>query len=164
MAVTNSDCVLRGGGGYVCVYLIVLCCISCTGIVCETEVLACSSNPCHHSAPCIESTRGFYDCDCLPGYSGENCQYVDLQCEDDSCHQGVCYVTDVNTTSCQCQEGFTGQLCDVDVDECESSPCKHGGACLQPRPATYECRCGQGRYYNCVQGMHLCDQSRYQAG
>ena len=38
-----------------------------------TDVNECSSNPCQNGATCSDSVD-FYNCTCLPGYEGVNCE------------------------------------------------------------------------------------------
>ena len=38
-----------------------------------TDVNECSSNPCQNGASCSDSVD-FYNCTCLPGYEGVNCE------------------------------------------------------------------------------------------
>ena len=38
-----------------------------------TEISRCHPNPCHNGATCTETEDGF-DCQCVMGYKGKNCQ------------------------------------------------------------------------------------------
>ena len=66
----------------------------------------CLSNPCKNNAECLD-LLGMYKCNCLPGYTGTQCE-VDI----DDCDGGNCagdYMTcvdGINTYYCQCQPGY----------------------------------------------------------
>jgi len=46
----------------------------CLGSYCEVQVKGCDSSPCLHGAFCMDTGPAQYNCSCLPGYSGLNCE------------------------------------------------------------------------------------------
>lgn len=46
-------------------------------------------------------------CQCLPGYTGQDCE--ETMCQDDCSEHGSC----VGPNMCECQEGWTGPLCSI---------------------------------------------------
>jgi hypothetical protein len=46
----------------------------CIGSYCEVQVKGCDSSPCLHGAFCMDTDPAHYNCSCLPGYSGLNCE------------------------------------------------------------------------------------------
>ena len=76
------------------------------------ELNECLSQPCKNGATCNDLLN-HYTCDCMPGFSGTNCQT-----NVDDCVGVVCNITvsnsecqdGVNTHSCVCSPGYTGRL------------------------------------------------------
>ncbi|KAI5707881.1 hypothetical protein M8J77_011733 [Diaphorina citri] len=135
-----------------------------TGKTCADDIKECESNPCQYGGTCLEhsnmslyqrsdlaalpkifaqefnySTAEGYECLCVPGTAGSNCEININECESNPCRWGSC--TDkVGGYACECEPGFEGVHCEVDIDECERySPCKHG-SCVDKR-AGYFCDC-----------------------
>ena len=47
-----------------------------TGLLCDTKIRACSTQPCQNNAICIDNLAyGNYSCQCPPGLNGTNCQF-----------------------------------------------------------------------------------------
>lgn len=46
-----------------------------TGRLCDKDVNECLNNPCHNNGLCFNN-YGSYLCQCVPGYGGQNCEYV----------------------------------------------------------------------------------------
>ena len=87
-----------------------------------------------------------YNCNCLSGYTGGNCQTNVDECNSSPClYSGTC--TDaINEYTYICADGYTGQHCEADIDECLSSPCQHNGQCRNTNGSFY-CNC-TGTGYN----------------
>ena len=51
-----------------------------SGMFCETEANECIPNPCLNGGTCIDELNNF-ECLCLPGFSGSNCQIETTQCK-----------------------------------------------------------------------------------
>lgn len=80
-----------------------------------------------------------YECVCVPGVKGVNCEININECESSPCIAGTC-VDKVGGYICECNEGFEGENCQTDIDECERyHPCLHG-ECID-RKANYTCEC-----------------------
>lgn len=45
-----------------------------TGSNCELKIDLCNPNPCQNSGTCVSNSPGTYFCNCLPQYSGNNCE------------------------------------------------------------------------------------------
>ncbi|KAF5279548.1 hypothetical protein FQR65_LT03370 [Abscondita terminalis] len=139
-----------------------------TGKNCEEDINECESSPCKHFGLCLEKSnrtlyesnilssinitlpevfnRSFhysdaagYECLCLMGVTGRNCEININECESSPCLTGSC-VDKIGGYICECDEGFEGEHCEIDIDECEKyQPCKHG-LCMDRR-ANYYCDC-----------------------
>jgi hypothetical protein len=68
-----------------------------------------------------------YNCDCVPGYTGNNCSVNINECETACCLNGATCNDLTNEYFCSCVAGFIGSLCEMDIDECTSFPCDNGG-------------------------------------
>ncbi|XP_053390839.1 protein eyes shut homolog, partial [Mercenaria mercenaria] len=44
-----------------------------TGLVCETDIDDCSTNPCKNDATCVDKVNN-YTCNCVTGYTGRDCE------------------------------------------------------------------------------------------
>ena len=64
------------------------------------------------SIQCVENFRGPTCSECIPGFTGTQCEVNIDDCMDFNCGvHGVC--TDgVDSYTCSCDQGFTGDLCD----------------------------------------------------
>ncbi|KAK9869716.1 hypothetical protein WA026_003454 [Henosepilachna vigintioctopunctata] len=73
----------------------------------------CSSNPCRNDGICYPLSPISYQCSCVNGYSGKDCEIAPNQCEylKPCQNNGICKG---NTTyySCDCPLGFTGTNCE----------------------------------------------------
>ena len=78
---------------------------------------------CHYDADCI-NTRGFYDCKCRDGFSGNGIDYCDdvneCQGRDHGCSPFALCEDEFGTFTCTCGYGYEGNgtYCN-DIDECE---------------------------------------------
>ena len=114
---------------------------------CETEANECIPNPCLNGGTCIDELNNF-ECLCLPGFSGTNCQIETTQCKIMDYHSncilwdkklniysiikkgdntpcqnnGTCIADDLNFI-CECLPGFTGQICEQSKF-CNEGDCK----------------------------------------
>ncbi len=55
-------------------------------------------------------------CACLPGYSGDSCQNVNMVCELECLNGGV---LDFDSCLCDCPQGFSGDSCEVEPTKTE---------------------------------------------
>ncbi|XP_061585683.1 protein crumbs homolog 2b isoform X2 [Cololabis saira] len=146
---------LEGISQYKC-----LCWAGYEGQNCEEDINECELHPCDNGGRCFQrsdvqnygmllelSNSSFsYDaaagfiCQCLPGFTGENCSVNVDECNSAPCqHGGICH-DGLNSYQCVCPDGFTGVHCEVDIDECDSNPCQNGGTCEDSANA-YRCHC-----------------------
>ncbi|XP_076046639.1 cell polarity complex component crumbs isoform X2 [Oratosquilla oratoria] len=131
-----------------------------TGKNCEEDIAECSSTPCLNSGTCLErsnrtlyedlqvfqnfsyETAGGYECQCVPGYTGINCEINIDECAPGPCVHGTCE-DGINAYSCSCWPGYEGYDCEIEIDECERYiPCVQGN-CVD-KLADYMCECNEG--------------------
>ncbi|XP_050294344.1 protein crumbs isoform X2 [Anthonomus grandis grandis] len=135
---------------------------------CEVDINECENNPCKNEGVCLEKSnmtlyssefvanmgielpdafqRPFsfdraegYECLCVPGVTGENCETNINECESNPCQFGSC-VDKIGGYVCECEMGYEGIHCEQDIDECERyDPCQRG-SCID-RVANYFCVC-----------------------
>jgi hypothetical protein len=92
------------------------------------KVNECDLEPCQNGGMCTPGTRS-YTCQCMPGWSGENCDEDVDECQVDNggCSpQRECVNTDGSSTcAATCSAGFepVGEKDCRDVDECTTRPC-----------------------------------------
>uniref|UniRef100_A0A803SUA7 EGF-like domain-containing protein n=1 Tax=Anolis carolinensis TaxID=28377 RepID=A0A803SUA7_ANOCA len=100
------------------------------GTLCEININECHSNPCLHNATCADLING-YDCSCLPGFTGVNCEFQPCEAGN-PCENGAICQKERDLASfpfgfqCQCKKGFAGPRCEININECSSNPCLHG--------------------------------------
>ncbi|KAG5840785.1 hypothetical protein ANANG_G00192340 [Anguilla anguilla] len=126
---------------------------------CEIDIDECAVEPCQNGGHCFERSNmtnygklpqldwqfSYADaaghlCECLPGFTGENCSVNIDECESSPCQNGASCEDLVNSYKCICPAGYTGTDCETDIDECESGPCQNGAEC-EDGVARYTCRC-----------------------
>ncbi|XP_033227185.1 protein crumbs isoform X3 [Belonocnema kinseyi] len=130
---------------------------------CEIDINECESSPCQFNGTCLERsnqtlyksdavnkpaifTQEFsyanasgYECLCVQGVTGKNCEVNINECESSPCQEGTC-MDRIGGYTCECNEGFEGDHCQHDIDECKRyTPCEHG-TCRDGR-ADYFCSC-----------------------
>ncbi len=132
---------------------------------CERDIDECESSPCQYNGKCLErSNKMFYtlperftslpsifsqpfsyenasgyECICVPGIIGKNCEINVNECEDDPCKYGSC-VDGVGMFTCDCDDGYEGELCETEIDECERyHPCVNGKC--HDKIGYYVCKC-----------------------
>ena len=148
----------------------------------------CNNNPdlCGQgNTPCVAEqsqclntvSEPFYECECLPGYEGENCETDIDECQTLSpcLNFGTCQneLTPKNTPfyKCTCYDGFEGEHCESQFDPCSSGPCNKFGNCIPefleftqddiirsggPKPAEFTCECTRsmsGKFCQCGPGL-----------
>ncbi|XP_078603491.1 uncharacterized protein LOC144877475 isoform X1 [Branchiostoma floridae x Branchiostoma japonicum] len=106
------------------------------------DIDECLSSPCRNNATCT-NLENSYSCECVPGFTGNDCDEEINECQSDPCQNGGYCSDDVNDYNCTCLDGWTGEICETDIDECDSSPCQHGGIC-DDHVDGYTCHCADG--------------------
>ncbi|XP_076387489.1 cell polarity complex component crumbs isoform X5 [Megachile rotundata] len=134
-----------------------------TGKNCEIDVNECDSSPCKYNGTCLERSKSElyksdaltlpaifnqefsyanasgYECLCVQGLTGKNCEININECDSNPCLAGNC-LDRIGGYTCECENGYEGDLCQHDIDECKRyTPCEHG-VCTDGR-ADYTCTC-----------------------
>uniref|UniRef100_A0A4W3K6J7 Crumbs cell polarity complex component 1 n=1 Tax=Callorhinchus milii TaxID=7868 RepID=A0A4W3K6J7_CALMI len=98
----------------------------------------CASNPCRNNGRC-EDMVGYYQCNCLSGWTGLNCEVNINECQSNPCVHGNC--TDkVSAYKCICAPGFTGTRCETNRNDCHNHKCANGARCIDGING-YSCSC-----------------------
>lgn len=130
-----------------------------SGFLLQADEQTCENiNECQGAEnPCIENrktqcqdTYGSFECSCDPGWSGDDCQTDDNQCNGVTCQDNATCEDGDNSYECNCNEGFRENIngdC-VDIDECdeESYTCGINQKCdneIGGNPG-YKCVCNAG--------------------
>ncbi|KAL6258873.1 hypothetical protein P5V15_010818 [Pogonomyrmex californicus] len=134
-----------------------------TGKNCEVDINECESSPCQYNGTCLERsnkdlyksealnlpaifTQEFsyanasgYECLCVQGVTGKNCEVNINECDSNPCGPGTC-MDRIGGYTCDCDEGYEGDHCQHEIDECKRyTPCEHG-VCTDAK-ADYFCTC-----------------------
>eukprot|EP00058_Branchiostoma_floridae_P022698 XP_002608188.1 hypothetical protein BRAFLDRAFT_125860 [Branchiostoma floridae] len=107
-----------------------------------TNIDECASDPCQYGGTCTDGVNG-YTCECVAGYTGDDCETDIDECASDPCQYGGTCTDGVNGYTCECVAGYTGDDCETDIDECASDPCQYGGTCTDGVNG-YTCECVAG--------------------
>ncbi|CAH3140748.1 unnamed protein product [Pocillopora meandrina] len=152
--------------GYRC-----LCSAGFKGQTCDEDINECATEEqsCSVDAVC-NNTKGSYDCECKPGFSGDGwtCKDID-ECgtEEHSCSaDAVCNNTE-GSYNCSCKPGYSGDGWSCkDIDECatQDHSCSADAVCRNTK-GSHNCTCkpgysGDGRTCQdideCATGTHSC--------
>ena len=101
---------------------------------------------CSGNGRCTDSIMT-YNCDCNPGYTGQQCQNDIDECllmVPECSGHGRC-VDGINSYTCNCTEGYTGTDCDTDINECllMEPECSGRGTCTDG-DNSFTCNCSKG--------------------
>ncbi|XP_053384588.1 fibropellin-1-like isoform X6 [Mercenaria mercenaria] len=130
---------------------------------CMQDIDECLSSPCQNGATCIDRLNG-YNCSCLDGWRGVNCEKDTDECASSPCQNGALCNNQVNAYVCTCTSGWNGTNCEYDIDECLSSQCQNGATCIDGLNG-YNCSCLDGwRGVNCEKDIDECASSPCQNG
>ena len=130
--------------------------------MCETNIDECESDPCVEG-DCIDQING-YECQCLPGYEGTNCDTEINECEKYTpCENAAVCVDKLADYSCTCApenaEGklYGGKNCTIELVGCEGNLCQSDSKCVpylnETMQHVYRCDCLNGftgRYCNFI--------------
>uniref|UniRef100_A0A8C7VA42 Notch receptor 2 n=1 Tax=Oncorhynchus mykiss TaxID=8022 RepID=A0A8C7VA42_ONCMY len=136
-----------------------------TGSICNVQFMECHSNPCQNRGRCIDLVNK-YQCNCLPGTSGEQRHRMEGREEQQStplssyvlnCHQKWPRSHSTKTIS------WWGVNCEFNVDDCASNPCEYGEC--QDGINEYKCVCAPGYTgAKCDVDIHECNSSPCMSG
>nr|CAD7398371.1 unnamed protein product [Timema cristinae] len=134
-----------------------------TGVHCETELGSrlCENNPCQNNGTCLVSLMGDrYECECVQGFSGNDCEININECLSNPCQHGGTCVDGINSYNCLCgRTGYTGRNCEININECENNPCLNQGVCFD-NYGSYTCQCSSGfGGQNCELNINECSSN-----
>ncbi|CAF1073957.1 unnamed protein product, partial [Adineta steineri] len=114
------------------------------GSNCNTSASICDiRQPCQNNSTCLNDNttiRG-YNCNCLPGFNGTECQYDYRICQLRTCsYNGICYQSSNTTFTCSCNDGWQGAHCEIKINYCKNITCYNQGVC-QSLSSNYTCLC-----------------------
>jgi hypothetical protein len=119
--------------------------VACTVDDVVVDVNECAAGPCQNGAACTTPNPNDYECACVSGWEGKDCDIDTDECAASPCqNSAVCTTPSFNDYSCACVSGWEGKDCDVDINECDAAPCQNGGACTTPNHNSYSCACANG--------------------
>uniref|UniRef100_G1TY09 Protein delta homolog 1 n=1 Tax=Oryctolagus cuniculus TaxID=9986 RepID=G1TY09_RABIT len=118
------------------------------GKLCDIDVRACTSAPCANNGTCVNLDGGLYECSCVAGFSGKQCQHKAGPCviNGSPCQHGGTCVDDegrASHASCLCPPGFSGNFCEIVATSCTPNPCENDGVCTDIG-GDFRCRCPAG--------------------
>ncbi|KAF6351119.1 delta like non-canonical Notch ligand 1 [Rhinolophus ferrumequinum] len=118
------------------------------GNLCDIDIRACTSTRCANNGTCVNLDNGHYECSCIPGFSGKDCQKKDGPCviNGSPCQHGGTCVDDegrASHASCLCPPGFSGNFCEIVANSCTPNPCENQGICTDIG-GDFRCRCPAG--------------------
>lgn len=154
---------------------------------CEEDIQECDNDPCQNGGTCFEKSNttlydssivstlpegkirdhfsrsfgynlaGGYLCNCVPGYTGDDCQTDIDECASKPCYNGAICKDGVNEYTCECKPGYEGQRCETDINECALNPCQNSAECID-LVADWNCECTPGfGGKNCSVPLTGCD-------
>ncbi|GCB67874.1 hypothetical protein scyTo_0008137 [Scyliorhinus torazame] len=125
---------------------------------CELRFDACYFHLCMNNSTCASTPGSLqYNCTCLPGFEGTQCNLNINECESNPCRGFYVDCIDrVNGYSCLCSPGYEGENCTTETNECLINSCKNNGTCLDG-VGNYTCDCQPGyRGINCETDIDNC--------
>uniref|UniRef100_A0A8D3A0F8 Uncharacterized protein n=1 Tax=Scophthalmus maximus TaxID=52904 RepID=A0A8D3A0F8_SCOMX len=140
--IADYECICPPGFMCVCVCVCVCVNMDTPGRTAKHSRTAVVDGLCQRGSVCADPSRGF-ECDCLPGVTGQFCEINVDDCEERPCGVlSVCKDT-LNGYNCFCAPGFIGNNCEIEVNECLSQPCLNGGSCIDELNS-FGCQCPLG--------------------
>ncbi|RDD38412.1 Fibropellin-1 [Trichoplax sp. H2] len=127
-------------------------------LTCYNAINECHSSRCRHNGTCTDNVDG-YACNCLVGYTGNQCETNINECSSNPCLYGGTCQDQIDSYRCNCPFDRTGIYCETDIDECQSSPCRHNGTCTN-NVDSYACNCLVGYTGNqCETNINECSSN-----
>jgi hypothetical protein len=84
-----------------------------TGILCETCLTDCVSNPCPQNKRCRAKFGGGFDCVCPPDRAGQDCELLNDLCSSMPCqNNGQCRAIEGGSFTCDCHQPWAGTICE----------------------------------------------------
>jgi hypothetical protein len=82
---------------------------------------------CKNGGLCVDSEKTFdYECKCLPGFSGKNCEVEINECDSSPCqNEGKC-IDRINGYECACKTGYNGENCQKRDADCKDQCTEYG--------------------------------------
>ncbi|XP_016036029.2 protein crumbs isoform X1 [Drosophila simulans] len=151
---------------------------------CEQDINECESNPCQYNGNCLERSNmtlyqmsritdlpkvfsqpfsfenaSGYECVCVPGIIGKNCEININECDSNPCSKHGNCNDGIGTYTCECEPGFEGTHCEINIDECDRyNPCQRGTCYDQIDDYDCDCDANYGGK-NCSVLLKGCDQN-----
>ncbi|PIC43590.1 hypothetical protein B9Z55_004268 [Caenorhabditis nigoni] len=123
----------------------------------------CQDNPCENGGRC-SIQKGKIQCQCTPGYTGQNCTEID-KCIENECENNSTCFNDKRSPvgySCKCQNGTVGKLCEI---QCPLDQCENGGKCYLNTFGKIGCKCLPGTTgRRCEREINECGWNKCQNG
>uniref|UniRef100_A0A8B9JWS5 Delta-like protein n=2 Tax=Astyanax mexicanus TaxID=7994 RepID=A0A8B9JWS5_ASTMX len=134
------------------------------GLFCNQDLNFCTNHkPCKNDATCTNTGQGSYTCTCKPGFTGKDCEIVNVssECDSNPCKNGGSCNDMLNDYSCTCPQGFYGKNCEISAMTCAERPCFNGGTCItDDTTGGYSCRCPPGYMgSNCEKKIDRCSSN-----
>ncbi|KAM7543140.1 hypothetical protein Aperf_G00000015228 [Anoplocephala perfoliata] len=105
---------------------------------CRTDLQFCQNNKgvCKNSGKCenVRSPNGQpYRCVCPPGFRGDHCEMMQLDCVVHGCRNGgQCTQHMDGQSRCLCPRGYYGNLCEFNQTVCSENPCQAPNSVCHP--------------------------------
>ncbi|XP_077982842.1 uncharacterized protein LOC144437709 [Glandiceps talaboti] len=113
------------------------------------QTIFCDVNECLDVSTCSLPNQqcvnfpGSYNCTCVPGYEGVNCDAITNNCQPNLCQNGATCQNDVNVYTCECPFAFEGNHCESQTDFCDDDPCQNNSTC-ETSLQGFQCHCQLG--------------------
>ncbi|XP_067683193.1 uncharacterized protein [Haliotis asinina] len=110
---------------------------------CTQDIDECTETDqkCEHGGTCT-NTRGSFECTCVEGIKGTQCEIVTNQCVMEPCLNGGTCNGNETDYECECPVERTGKTCAEKVNFCDNAPCDKGNCTPDLLIATrFKCNC-----------------------
>ena len=88
----------------------------------------CFPNPCQNNGNCTDEVF-FHICQCVPGYTGDNCETNIDECGSSPCQNGGACKDLGNVYNCSCPNDYDGTNCE-NYNICYGITCQNDGTCV----------------------------------